>query len=120
MIDYAAHLPNDNITKINLGVVLIHVIILSFQNPEKLLEGGDTRVQAHARYRIITLSGNGQLSVCSVKMNKASHLTHESTECIILLIHCCPNCMYFARCMLYSYYSSLVIGMLLCLAGLKE
>ena len=46
--------------------------------------------------------------------------TCEETEIPILLINFCFLCLSFARCLLYSHHLSLVIGMLLCLVGLKE
>ena len=49
MIFYVAQVTNDSFTKINLGVVFVYVIILHFLRPEEILEGGDTRVQAHVQ-----------------------------------------------------------------------
>ena len=38
----------------------------------------------------------------------------------LVKINCYPPCLSLALCLLYSFHSSLVIGMLLCLVGLKE
>ena len=42
---------------------------LHFQKPEKILEGGDTSVQAHAQNWILMLPGNGQISGCYIEKN---------------------------------------------------
>ena len=93
---------------------------LHFRKPEKLLEEEDTSVQAHARQQILTLPGNVQISGCSVKKNQVPRLTREATKSPIILINCCPTCLSFARCPLYSYHLSLGIGKLPRLVGIKQ
>ena len=54
------------------------------------------------------------------RKNQVPHVKSEATESPIVRLNWCPVCLSFDFCLSYSYHSSLVIGMLLRLFGIKE
>ena len=91
-----------------------------FRKPENFWWGKiyvfrPTRGSGFSRYQVMVKSTGVLLKTTRSLVPHA-----RQTGVPIILINWSLLCMYFAQCLFYSYYSSLVIVMLLRLIGLKE
>ena len=92
---------------------------LCFRKPEKISKGEDVRVwptrsRGLSRYRVM-VNSQGVIS----RNNQVPRVTSEATESPIGQLNWSPVCLSFSLCLLYSYYFSLIIGMMIRLVGLK-
>ena len=93
---------------------------LHFRNPEKFWRGKiyvfrPTCSSGFSRYGLMVKSTGFLLRRTRYLVPNARQMRLP-----IMLINWCPPCLSFARCLFYSYQSSLVIGILLCLVWIKE
>ena len=84
-----------------------------FQN-ENIYVLNPTRGSGFLRYRVMIKS---LVFLLRITRSLVPHTRHLKVP--ILLINWCPLCLSFARCLFYLYHSSLVIGVLLSIIGLK-